>query len=126
MLSSFRFFFKAAEIYGKGDGNMTRKEALTIFDEFEVCFVNNKRTGQYIGATSLTNETMLEWEKSGGKKNLDKIREDFRKQGKDPDAWCIAVHLKDSLIEIPKDVFPSSFKGLNVYIVPPLDIQEAH
>lgn len=105
---------------------MTRKEAIAIFDEFEACFVYNKTTGPYISATSLSSEAMLEWEKSGGKKNLDKVREDLRKQGKDPNAWCITVHLKDSLVEMPKNLLPSSFKGLNVYFLPPMDIQEPY
>lgn len=106
---------------------MTRREALSIFDEFEACFVNNKRTGQYISAASLTNEAALEWDKGGRKWDLDKIQEDFRKRGKDPNAWCIVVHLKDGFIELPKDVaLPSNFKCLNVHVLPPMDIQEAY
>ena len=104
---------------------MTHKEASAILDEFEQCFTNNPRIGQYFGATSLTTELMLKWEKTKG--NLDKVRESLRKRGKDPTAWCIAVYLKEGLTELPEGVsLPASFKNLNVHVLPPMKPQDAY
>ena len=100
------------------------KDFLKIFDEFNEIFTKGN-AGKYVGAISTSTEATIELEKTGRSSDLDKIKENMRARGEDPDLWCIVVFLANGVIELPQGVFPEKYKGFNVYVLPPMGSMSA-